>query len=467
MLKRGLLSSIFAKQQTIRSVSLSHLLSLSSTSTFYNKIINPFGIVKHFTTQNNNEINNEIKEIEENKNDSLFLYKFNSFHQELTKTDPNLPNIKDIFKQVHFKSSYSLDNIPPLSKYEIAIIGRSNVGKSTLIKSLINGKREKSTTVKTSKTPGRTQTLNFFEVKSLSLNIVDMPGYGYAKVPSSLLRKLHVLIRSYFIQRMNENVKKNTFNKFLMTFWLLDIRRIREYVDTIKKNKNIGKKLASLGLKASDKEFLQFLIRNNIPFQIVLTKADHYSVNHVSELVLHLKELLMKELNSKDIKLGIHSISPNICFTSGKTGRGILQIKKFITQLVVNAHKERGENLPKIVEESKEEEQHSVLKEDIIKEEVSLKKEEKKKVRKEEEEEKKTDEEKEEILKEEEEEKEKKKKKVKQQKKVIPSLGVLSKQNKFIQRTKYLDDKVNRDSKQSQAYERIFKYKFNKQKKKK
>ena len=79
---------------------------------------------------------------------------------------------------------------------EIAFAGRSNVGKSTLINSLLNRKK----LVKTSATPGKTQLINFFKVND-KFYFVDLPGYGYAKVPESVRRKWQDLVESYLSER--------------------------------------------------------------------------------------------------------------------------------------------------------------------------------------------------------------------------------------------------------------------------
>ena len=79
------------------------------------------------------------------------------------------------------KSAVKPDQYPPEGPPEIAFAGRSNVGKSSLINTLVNRKRM----VKTSSTPGRTQLLNFFDISGETV-FVDLPGYGYAKVPARI-----------------------------------------------------------------------------------------------------------------------------------------------------------------------------------------------------------------------------------------------------------------------------------------
>lgn len=90
-------------------------------------------------------------------------------------------------------SQYPVSDLP-----EIAFAGRSNVGKSSLINTLLNRKR----LVKTSGTPGRTQLINFFNIND-SFSFVDLPGYGYAKVPAAVRKKWGPMIETYLSTRNN------------------------------------------------------------------------------------------------------------------------------------------------------------------------------------------------------------------------------------------------------------------------
>ena len=93
-------------------------------------------------------------------------------------------------------SASTTRQFPAATLPEIAFAGRSNVGKSTLINSLLNRKK----LVKTSSTPGKTQLINFFKVND-QFYFVDLPGYGYAKVPESVQRKWQKLVESYLSER--------------------------------------------------------------------------------------------------------------------------------------------------------------------------------------------------------------------------------------------------------------------------
>jgi GTP-binding protein len=99
---------------------------------------------------------------------------------------------------------------PPAALPEIAFAGRSNVGKSSLINALVNRKR----LVKTSSTPGRTQLINFFDINR-NLTFVDLPGYGYAKVPASVRKKWGPMIETYL----------NTRETLKAVVMIMDIRR--------------------------------------------------------------------------------------------------------------------------------------------------------------------------------------------------------------------------------------------------
>ena len=132
---------------------------------------------------------------------------------------------------------------PPADLPEIAFAGRSNVGKSSLINKLVNRRR----LVKTSGTPGRTQLLNFFEINQ-AFRFVDLPGYGYAKVPAGLRRQWGPMIETYLTQR-------RSLRGLIL---IVDIRR------------NPGQEEVDL---------LHWLDHHGIAGRIVATKADKLSRN--------------------------------------------------------------------------------------------------------------------------------------------------------------------------------------------
>lgn len=131
---------------------------------------------------------------------------------------------------------------PNDNKPEFAFIGRSNVGKSSLINMLCNHKG----LAKTSATPGKTLLINHFIINK-EWYLVDLPGYGYAKRSKTERDKLDRMIRSYILQR----------EQLVNVFVLIDIRHEQQ---------------------AIDREFIDWLGASGIPFSIVFTKADKLSV---------------------------------------------------------------------------------------------------------------------------------------------------------------------------------------------
>jgi len=95
------------------------------------------------------------------------------------------------------KSAFKEDQYPAADKPEIAFAGKSNVGKSSLINVLVNRKKM----AKTSSTPGRTQSLNFFDIKDKNLCMVDLPGYGFASVPLEVKRSWGTMVETYLRSR--------------------------------------------------------------------------------------------------------------------------------------------------------------------------------------------------------------------------------------------------------------------------
>ena len=139
------------------------------------------------------------------------------------------------------RSDYPEELLP-----EVAFAGRSNVGKSSLINTLVNRKH----LVRTSSSPGRTQTLNFFRINN-QINFVDLPGYGFAKVPLKVKAQWKTMVENY--------LKYRTTLKLVII--LLDIRRTPS---------------------SDDASLMRWLENFSIPFLIVLTKTDKLSHNKCS-----------------------------------------------------------------------------------------------------------------------------------------------------------------------------------------
>jgi len=147
-----------------------------------------------------------------------------------------------IIKSADFvKSAVKPSHYPPAIFPEIAFSGRSNVGKSSLINTLVNRKR----LVKTSSTPGRTQLINFFNINN-AFFFVDLPGFGYAKVPKSIKKTWGPMVETYLSTR-------KTLKGVVL---ILDIRRVPG---------------------AQDLEFIEWLRYYAIPSILILTKADKLS----------------------------------------------------------------------------------------------------------------------------------------------------------------------------------------------
>ena len=142
----------------------------------------------------------------------------------------------EFIKSATKPSEYPAGTLP-----EIAIAGKSNVGKSSLINTLVNRKN----LAKTSSQPGRTQTINFFRVNE-KISLVDLPGYGYAKVPIRIREAWKPMVESYLQTR--EGIR--------LVVLILDARR---------------------GASAQDLDLLDWLEYHGIPCLIVLTKADKLS----------------------------------------------------------------------------------------------------------------------------------------------------------------------------------------------
>ncbi len=135
-------------------------------------------------------------------------------------------------------SNSDVDKCPPSLLPEYAFIGRSNVGKSSLINSICN----KKSLAKTSSRPGKTQLINHFLINN-NWHLVDLPGYGYARVSKTQKKVFQSFITQYFKKR------KQLMNAFL----LIDVRHQPQTIDL---------------------NFMQWLGENQIPFSLVFTKAD-------------------------------------------------------------------------------------------------------------------------------------------------------------------------------------------------
>lgn len=155
-----------------------------------------------------------------------------------------------LFSRLEFRYAvHQLSDMPPDRGSEVAFAGRSNAGKSTAINALAN--RRKLAFV--SKTPGRTQAINFFDMGN-QCSLVDLPGYGYAKVPRAEQERWDELIGTYISNR----------NSLILLIIIVDIRR---------------------GLTTLDRQLLSWLAPTNKPVHILLTKADKLTRQQASTIL--------------------------------------------------------------------------------------------------------------------------------------------------------------------------------------
>ncbi|MCT4699842.1 MULTISPECIES: ribosome biogenesis GTP-binding protein YihA/YsxC [Tenacibaculum] len=173
------------------------------------------------------------------------------------------------------------DRIP-----EYAFIGRSNVGKSSLINMLM----ERKDLAKTSGKPGKTQLINHFKINQ-EWFLVDLPGYGYARISKKKRTIFQYFIENYFKER----------EQLVFTFVLIDSRHDPQKIDL---------------------EFMQFLGENQIPFGIVFTKADKLGSSKINQQIASYKKKLLQHWETL----------PTSFLTSSETGLGRDEFLKFIEE---------------------------------------------------------------------------------------------------------------------------------------
>ncbi len=180
-----------------------------------------------------------------------------------------------------------LDQLPDADRNEVAFAGRSNVGKSSLINALTG----RNSLARTSNTPGRTQQLNFFDLGG-ALYLVDMPGYGYAKVSKKQREQWNTLIYDYLRGRPN----------LRCVFILVDGRH---------------------GLKDSDEELMKMLDETAVSYRIILTKCDK-------------SKKVEMQIIEEDLKASLknHTAAyPEFLHTSTLKDQGIAEFRAMITAL--------------------------------------------------------------------------------------------------------------------------------------
>lgn len=186
-----------------------------------------------------------------------------------------------------------LKQLPPMTIPEFGFIGRSNVGKSSLINALLN-----HNIARTSNTPGRTQQLNFFELAG-ACYIVDMPGYGYAKVSKSKIAEWNAVMKQYLLGR---SVLKHVFV-------LLDSRH---------------------EVKKSDEDMMTMLDDSAVPYQVVLTKADKMKSGALASRIEHVQEVVGRHV----------AAYPELIVTSSIDKQGLQDLQTRIYSLILEEHEE-------------------------------------------------------------------------------------------------------------------------------
>lgn len=179
---------------------------------------------------------------------------------------------------------------PKDTKPEYAFIGRSNVGKSSLINMLTNNKR----LAKTSATPGKTLLINHFIINN-EWYLVDLPGYGFTKRSKKEIAKLEQMIEGYILQR----------EQLINVFVLVDVRLEPQTIDL---------------------EFIEWLGTSSIPFSIVFTKADKLSAGKVAQNVAQYKKVLMETWEEL----------PPMFVTSSENKQGRDEVLDYIEQINKN-----------------------------------------------------------------------------------------------------------------------------------
>ena len=177
---------------------------------------------------------------------------------------------------------------------EYAFIGRSNVGKSSLINMLTGHKN----LAKTSGKPGKTQLINHFLINE-NWYLVDLPGYGYAKVSKDKRKTFQKFIKDYFNKRM----------QLACSFVLIDSRHEPQKIDL---------------------EFMEFLGENGIPFCIVFTKTDKLSKTALEKNLAHHKKVMLESWEEM----------PNTFLTSSVNSSGKEEILSFIEQVNLSLRQE-------------------------------------------------------------------------------------------------------------------------------
>lgn len=196
----------------------------------------------------------------------------------------------EILSAQFHKSSAKANQCPKEDRPEYAFIGRSNVGKSSLINKLCKRK----SLAKTSSTPGKTQLINHFDIDN-KWYLVDLPGFGYAKVSKTIRATFGALITDYISSRKN----------LMCLFVLIDSRIPMQEIDLV---------------------FMNSMLENGVPIAIVFTKTDKLNKTQYATNMQQYEEKLLEYWEEL----------PPVFYTSAKSGDGSEALLEFIENLNLN-----------------------------------------------------------------------------------------------------------------------------------
>ncbi|MBP6731739.1 MAG: YihA family ribosome biogenesis GTP-binding protein [Chitinophagales bacterium] len=206
-------------------------------------------------------------------------------------------------------SQVDVEKCPTPEIPEFAFIGRSNVGKSSLINYLC-GRKKLS---KVSNTPGKTQTINYFDING-SINFVDLPGYSFAKVSIEMRNKWNNMIRNYILKR----------EQLMYVFQLIDSRVPPQKVDL---------------------DFIGWMGKNHVPLVVIFTKADKPGSKEATSNIQAFKNALLKEWEEL----------PIIFVTSSEKKVGGEQVLNFIDLAAKSYYSEKKRSIEAERKEQEEE----------------------------------------------------------------------------------------------------------------
>ena len=184
-------------------------------------------------------------------------------------------------------AAQSLSALPAISLPEIAFAGRSNVGKSSLVNALTG----RTTLARTSQTPGRTRQLIFFSLAN-RLQLVDLPGYGYAKASKTDIKAWTKLTRKFLVGRQS-------LQRMLL---LIDSRR---------------------GIGPADKEMMKLMDESAVSWAVVLTKTDKLKAEQADKVLAKTQQEISRHV----------AAFPHVWSTSSQTGNGIAELRAHLASL--------------------------------------------------------------------------------------------------------------------------------------